>query len=161
MRELVLLALLSALMFASKIVLAGLPNIHLNAVFILLAVQLFGIRSLYMVAVYVLLEGIFYGFGTWFVAYLYAWPLLVFAALPLRKANSPLFFAVLAAVHGLLFGAFCSLPNIVLLGFRSAVAWWISGIPYDCIHAAGNFVLVLLLLKPFCSAAQKILQRGH
>ena len=71
-RELVLLALLGALMFGSKVVLSAIPNVHLNALFILLAVLLFGRRALYSVFVYVLLEGLVYGFGIWFISYLYA-----------------------------------------------------------------------------------------
>lgn len=159
LRELVLLALLSALMFGTKVALAAIPNVHLNAVFILLAVLLFGSRAFYAVFVYVLLEGVVYGFGLWFVSYLYAWPLLVLAALPLRENRSWLLWAVLAAVHGLLFGALCAIPYFFVLSAKEAIAWWISGLPFDCIHAAANFVIVLTLLKPLYRVSLKALGR--
>lgn len=160
-RDLVLLALLSALMIGSKIALVALPNVHMSAVFILLAVLLFGKRALYSVFVYVLLEGIIYGFGVWFITYLYAWPLLALAALPLRSNRSWLLWAVIAATHGLIFGLLCAIPYIFIMGFPGAVAWWIGGLPYDCLHAASNFVLTLVLLKPLYRICSKVLGQAE
>lgn len=156
-RDLVILALLSALMIGSKVALIALPNVHLSAVFILLAVLLFGRRSLYAVFVYVFLEGIIYGFGVWFITYLYAWPLLVLVALPLRSNRSWLLWAVLAATHGLIFGLLCAIPYIFIMGFPGAVAWWIGGLPYDCLHAGSNLVLTLVLLKPLYRICAKVM----
>ena len=158
-RELVLLALLGALMFGSKVVLAAVPNVHLNALFILLAVLLFGSRAFYSVFVYVLLEGLVYGFGLWFISYLYAWPLLCLVALPMRNNRSWLLWAVVAAAHGLIFGALCSIPYIFIQGVPGAITWWISGLPFDCIHAAANFVVVLVLLKPLYEITKKLLDQ--
>jgi len=160
-RELVLLALIGALMFGSKVALSALPNIHLNAVLILLAVMVFGKRSFYSVFVYVMLEGLIYGFGIWFISYLYAWPLLVLAALPLRKNRSYVLWAMLAGVHGLLFGAMCSIPYIFIQGLPGAITWWVSGLLYDVIHCVSNFVLTLILLKPLYQAVSKLLEGKH
>lgn len=158
-RELVLLAFLAALMMGTKVALSAIPNVHLCAVFILLAVLLFGKRAFYAVFTYVLLEGVFYGFGLWFISYLYAWPLLALAALPLRSNRSWLLWAVLAAAHGLLFGLLCAIPYIFVIGFPGAVTWWVSGFPYDCLHAASNFVLTFFLLKPMYQVSRKLLGR--
>ena len=160
-RELVLLAFLAALMMGTKVALSAIPNVHLCAVFILLAVLLFGKRAFYAVFTYVLLEGVFYGFGIWFVSYLYAWPLLVIAALPLRNNRSWLLWAVLAAAHGLLFGLLCAIPYLFIMGFAGAVTWWVSGFPYDCIHAVSNFVLTFVLLKPMYNVSLKLLGKEN
>lgn len=158
-RDLVLLALIGALMFGSKVVLAFLPNVHLNALFILLAVLLFGKRAFYSVFVYVMLEGLIYGFGIWFISYLYAWPLLTLVALAMRNNRSWLLWAVVAAGHGLIFGALCSIPYIFIQGVPGAIAWWISGLPFDCIHAGSNFVIVLVLLKPLYEITGKLVAK--
>ena len=55
-RELCILSLLAALIFAIKVALASLPNINLNAVLIILTTVYFGWKALYVVGVYVLLE---------------------------------------------------------------------------------------------------------
>ena len=58
--------------------------------------------------------------------------------LPLRRDPS----------FGLLFGALCIPVDWLAGGWASAAAWWVSGIPWDLTHCAGNFVLTLVLFKP-------------
>ena len=72
--------------------------------------------------------------------------------------------AILAGVFGLLYGAFCSLPYFfiglvdggVMGGIRSAFAWWVAGIPFDLVHGASNFLIMLLLYKPVRSVMNKM-----
>lgn len=42
----------------------------------------------------------------------------------------------------------CSIPYLLIGGIHTAVAWWVSGIPFDMIHGISNFVLMLVLYKP-------------
>ena len=153
------LALMGALMFASKVVLASLPNIHIIAVLIILGTVFFGKNILFSVAVYILLEGFFYGFGLWWICYWYLWPLLVVIALLFRKNDSAFLWAVAAAVHGLLFGALSSIPYIFISGWETAVSIWAAGIPFDLLHGAGNFVLTLVLYRPLYRTLVRI--TGH
>ena len=67
---------MAALIFGSKVALASLPNINVNAVLIILTAVFFGWRSLYTVYVYVLLEGLVFGFSIWWIGYLYIWAIL-------------------------------------------------------------------------------------
>lgn len=157
-KELCLLALMGALMFASKVAMSFLPNIHLNAVLLILAAVFFSWRALYSVGVYVMLEGMIYGFGIWWISYLYVWPLLVVAAVLLRKNDSPLIWAIVAGVHGLLFGAMCAIPYFFVGGWAAAFAYWVSGIPFDLMHCAGNFVLTLILYKPLKKAISAVIR---
>ena len=99
-----MLALMAALIFASKVALASLPNININSVLIILTVVFFGWKALYTVYVYVLLEGLFFGFSVWWYGYLYVWAVLVAAAMLLRKNDSALIWAAVAGVFGLVFG---------------------------------------------------------
>lgn len=46
------------------------------------------------------------------------------------------------------FGAMCSTPYLFIGEIHTAVAWWVSGIPFDMIHGVSNFVLMLVLYKP-------------
>ena len=59
-----------------------------------------------------------------------------------------LLWAVAAAVHGLLFGALCAMPYLFLGGSAMALSYWAAGVPYDLIHCAGNFTVVLTLYHP-------------
>lgn len=152
---------MGALMFALQVVMASLPNIHLTALLIILTACSFGWRSLYSVFLFVLLEGLIYGFGLWWVSYLYAWPLLAAAAILMRRNDSALIWAVVAALHGLCFGALCAIPYLFIGGVKMAFSYWISGIPFDIPHCAGNFVLTLVLYKPLSKVLTRALNNGR
>lgn len=147
-RDMAILALMAALMVGTQIAMASLPNIHLVALLVILTTLCFGWRAMYSVAIFVLLEGTVFGFGIWWVSYLYAWPLLVVVTMLFKSNTSPLFWAVIAGAHGLLFGAMCAIPYLFTGGMSMAMTYWIGGIPFDLMHCAGNFVLTLVLLEP-------------
>ena len=159
LRELITLALLAALMFATQVALAALPNIHLVAVIVILAAMLFGWKALYSVYVFVLLEGLLYGFSMWFVNYLYVWTVLTAIAVVFRSNQSKWFWAVVAGIFGLLFGALCSIPYFFIGGWASAFSYWIAGIPFDLLHCVSNAVLTFVLLNPLYKLCCKILGR--
>ena len=65
-----------------------------------------------------------------------------------RKMESPLGWAVLSGAFGLSFGALCTLVYWVTGGWAFALSWWVSGIPFDLLHCAGNFAMALVLFRP-------------
>lgn len=150
-----LFAVLGALTFAAKYVMAFLPNIEPVSLMVMLFGVTFGRKALYPIGLYVLMEILFYGLGTWNVMYLYVWPVLGIIAYLLRKMEHPLGWAILSGTFGLLFGALCMPVDIVIGGFAFATAKWVSGIPFDIAHCAGNFVIALVLFRPM----RKLLQR--
>ena len=159
-RELCVLALMAALIFASKVALASLPNININSVLIILTVVFFGWKALYTVYVYVLLEGLVFGFSVWWYGYLYVWALLVAAAMLLRKNDSALIWAVVAGVFGLVFGPLMYLEWFAINGgWEGFFAMWVAGIPYDLSHCVGNFVFTLVLYKPLYRVMDAILNK--
>lgn len=156
LREMCFLALMGALMLASQVAMAALPNIHIVALLIIITTLCFSWRALFSVAVFVLLEGLIYGFGIWWISYLYAWPLLVPVVIFFRKNDSALFWAVIAGAHGLFFGAMTAIPYLFIGGWQAAVSYWISGIPFDLLHCAGNFVVTLILSNPLLKLTRKL-----
>lgn len=145
-RSLTFFAFYGALIFVLKMAMAPLPNIEPVSLLIILAANVFGWQAFISVWIYVFLEILVWGAGFWSLSYLYVWPLLFLVAWLLRKLPD---FAeiLLSGRFGLFFGFFCSwiyLPS----GFNAAWAWWLSGIPFDLLHGAGNFALALFLYKP-------------
>lgn len=163
-KDMARLGLMVALLEVSKLALASLPNIELVSFWIILFTLHMGWRTLYAVYVFVLLEGILYGIHFWWAAYLYVWTLLVILTQAFRAQHSALFWSILSGLFGLSFGALCAIPygitgalsgglwNGLLAGF----SWWIAGIPYDLLHCAGNFVIMLVLYKPIQHAMKRI-----
>ena len=145
-RELTELSVICALMFGIKEAMNILPNIHPVALIIILATMIYGWKAMYPVVGFCLLEIGVFGLGPWSLMYLYIWPLLVVIAMLFRENRNWLVWALIAGVYGLMFGALCTIPYIFTSGIQAAIAYWIAGIPFDLIHGASNFVIVLVLL---------------
>ncbi len=148
--------MLGALTFGGKFAMAGLANIEPVSLFVMLFAVTFGWKCLFPIGVYVVMEYLVYGIGIWNLYYLYVWAVLALLALGFRKMQEPLGWAILSGTFGLLFGALCGLMDAVLLGPGPAVAKWVSGIPFDLLHCAGNFFLALLLFRPLRQLLEKL-----
>lgn len=159
LRELVLFALLGTVMFAAKMVMAGLANIEPVSLLVIVYTVVFGKKALWPIYVYVALECMVWGVNLWTVSYLYVWLVLFGAAMALRRVESPLIWAVISGAFGLLFGLLCAPVSLISGGWGYAVSWWLSGIPYDLLHCGGNFVIALLLYRPCKATLQKLYQR--
>lgn len=158
-REITLFGMLAAMTFGAKWVMAGLPNIEPVSLMVMVFGVVFGWKALFPVAVYVAAEILFYGLGTWNINYLYVWPLLAVIAILLRNMRHPLAWAMLSGGFGLLFGALCAPVDVAIGGFGYAASKWVSGIPFDLAHCAGNFALALVLFMPIRNLTEKLYHR--
>lgn len=143
------IALLSAILYVSKVALEFLPNIELVSLLVILYSLVFGWETILIVTVFNMFELIQWGFGTWWFSYLYVWPLLCVITMLLKKLIKEEFviWAIVSGVFGLIFGSlFAVFYLFVDRGY--ALAYWISGLPWDVVHCVGNFVLMLLVGKP-------------
>lgn len=147
-KEIVLLALMGAMMMGAKVAMAALPNIEPVSLFILCGTLVFGWKYMYSIVIYIMLEGFTYGFGIWWFNYLYIWPLLAVGVMLLRNSRSYILLTILSALFGLLFGALCAIPFFFMGGWAAGISYWISGIPFDLFHFVGNGAMAALLLKP-------------
>ncbi len=162
--DICLIGMMVAIIEVCKTALTFLPNIELTTFWLIMFTLFFGKKIALVVPVFILLEGTVYGFNTWWIMYLYIWPLLVLLTWLFRKQESIWFWSVLAGMFGLFFGLFCAIPYVVIGaadgGIRSGIyagfTWWIAGIPWDIVHCIGNFVLMMVLYKPVRQIISKI-----
>ncbi len=154
--QLCLFAILGALTFGAKFVMSGLPNIEPVSLMVMIFAAVFGVKGLYPIAVYVIMEILVFGPGYWNFNYLYIWSILWLAAWLLRKMRQPLLWAILSGTFGLLFGLLCAPVDVALFGFQVATAKWVSGLGFDLLHCAGNFVIALLLFAPLRTLTEKL-----
>ena len=75
-REITVFAMLGAVMYASKIIMEVIPNVHLLGTFTIAFTVVYRKKALYPIYTYVILNGIFSGFATWWLPYLYLWTVL-------------------------------------------------------------------------------------
>lgn len=157
LRDMIVLPLFAALMVVSKLALDILPNIHLIAMFSILLTRFYRVKALIPIYLFVLIDGIIEGFfpGVW-VMHCYIWLILWLWVMLLPK-NLPqkveiFIYPLLGMLHGALFGIL-SFPATYLMfipksawGWKSAVVYIASGLPYDMIHAFSNLCACMLVL---------------
>ena len=151
-RRIIVFAMLGTMMFVSDILMEFLPNVHIVGALTMIYTLVYRKSALVPIYVYVFLNGLYAGFGLWWVPYCYLWTILwaMTMILPQKmpsKIAVPIYMLV-CSLHGLLFGTLYA-PFQALsfgLGFDAMVAWIISGLPWDIVHAAGNFVSGVLIL---------------
>lgn len=146
--QIALFGVLGALTFGLKVAMAWLPNIEPVSLLVMVYAVVFGRKCVYPIYLYVLMELLLYGIGTWNLNYLYVWSILALLAWLFRGMESPLGWALLSGGFGLAFGLLCAPVDFLLGDLGYVVSKWISGIPFDIAHCAGNFVMALLLFRP-------------
>ena len=147
-KRVALVGIIVAVLEAVKFSLSFLANVELVTLFLILFTLCFGKETYFAVGIFVVMEGFIYGFGIWWVMYLYIWPSLVTVTRIFRRKESMWFWVLVSTLYGLTFGFFCSIPYLFVGGLRTAVSWWIAGIPYDLIHGTSNAVLAITLFIP-------------
>ena len=155
-REIALFGILGSLTFAAKYVISGLPNIEPVSLMVMLFAVTFGKKAVYPISVYVAMEFLFYGLGVWNIMYLYIWFILAAVSWCFQKMEQPFGWAMLSGAFGLLFGLLCAPVDLAMGGMGYAVSKWVSGIPFDLLHCAGNFLMALLLFAPMRNLMKKL-----
>lgn len=159
--ETVIFAMLGALMFASKKAMEALPNIHLIGMFIMATTIVYRKKALIPLYVYIMLDGLFGGFSLWWLPYLYIWTILwaITMLLPknMPKKTAMIVYPTVNGIYGLLFGVLYSPAQALLFGlsFKGMLAWIVSGLPFDALHAVGNIAAGLLVL-PLAELLKKV-----
>ena len=160
-RETVIFGMLGAVMYASKIIMEAIPNVHLLGVFTIAFTIVYRRKALYPIYTYVLINGILSGFSTWWIPYLYLWTVLwgVTMLLPKKMPGKikAIVYMIVNACHGFLFGTLYAPAQAILFGlsFDGMVAWIIAGLPFDFIHGVSNFFCGMLIV-PIASLLLKL-----
>lgn len=156
-RETAIFGMLGALMYASKILMELLPNVHLIGMFTVAITVVYRKKALYALYTFIFLTGMFGGFAIWWLPYLYIWLPLWGAAMLLPrdmpKKAAPVVYMLICSAHGFLYGTLYAPSQALLFGlsFDATIAWIIAGLPFDCIHGVSNFFCGMLAV-PVISA---------
>ena len=152
-REIVVFAMLGAVMFVGDIVFEPIPNVHPVTMLTVLYTVAYGKKGIVPFVVYIGLLAAFSG-GLWLVPYLYIFPLCYLCTL-LVPRKIPLYarqvcYTVICTAFGLLFGTLYApwhaLVFMKTFEIKAILAWIASGLPSDAIHAVGNFAASLLII---------------
>lgn len=160
-RETAVFAMLGAVMYASKLVMELVPNVHLLGVFTVAYTVVYRKKALYPIYSFVFLTGLMNGFATWWLPYLYLWTVL-WAAVMLLPRNlperwKPLAYMGLNAAHGYLYGTLYAPAQALLFGLdlHGMIAWIVAGLPWDLIHGTSN-LLCGVMIYPLVRVLQRM-----
>lgn len=155
-REIVLIAILTALSVASRLLFAEIPSIKPVTAIIIICAIAFGKEIGFLIgALTALLSNIYFGQGAWTPFQMLAWGIVGFVAGMLRKT---LFFKNIVGilVYGVLAGFLYSIIvdiQTVLVAYRTFsftkyFAVFITSLPYTIVYSITNVIFLALLYKP-------------
>ena len=151
-RDMAVFSMLAALMFASKVIMDALPNIHLLGMFIMVYTRVYRVKALIPLYLFIFMTGLYGGFGLWWIPYLYIWAILwgVTMLLPrhMPRGVCAAVFPAVCCLFGLLYGVLYAPAQALLFGldFHGMLAWIAAGLPFDLMHGIGNLFAGLLIL---------------
>lgn len=158
-KEIATMGMMVAILEVVKFALMFLPNVELVSLLIILFTLLIGSKAFIVVTAFSIVEVIIWGFGLWSIGYFYVWPILVLVTIILKKYMNSLVCAIVSGFFGLSFGGLFAVTYIFTSGFEAAMAYWISGLPFDLIHCVSNFLLALVAFKPLHYICMKVYNR--
>lgn len=151
-KEIAVFGMLGGVMYASKLLMEFLPNVHLIGVFIVALTVVYRKKALYPIYIFIFLTGLFNGFSMWWIPYLYIW-LFLWGATMLVPQNinpklTPVIYMIISALHGYLYGTLYAPAQALLFGlsFKQTIAWIIAGLPWDAVHGTSNFICGILII---------------
>lgn len=156
-RELVSMAFLSAILLIGQVGMSYLPNIEIVSLLVYIYTQIYRKKVFFIIYVFVFLEGCIYGIGLWWFGYLYIWSILALIVLWSKKQQTSMITtAVILGAYGLSFGLLYALPYFFAGGWAAGFSYWVSGIPFDLLHCAGNIAVSLICYRPLRTLLGKL-----
>ena len=157
-KDIATIGLMTALIEAVKWALQGIPNVEMVTLLFMVFAVTYGLKTCIAALIFTGVETLIWGVHIWVIMYIYIWPLLVLISYFMGKKKLPDWaFVFLGGFYGLFFGMICAVPYVFFGGIKVAVAWWISGIPFDILHAVSNTILCLVLFRPLRKALTKMI----
>lgn len=156
-KEIAIMATLSAFAGAARVPFAAIPNVQPTTFLVALSGYVFGPYEGFIVGTTTaFISNVFLGQGPWTPWQMFAWGIVGFLSGMLgsvhtskNKRVSAESFAMLCFVYGFLFDWIMNLWHV--LGFirpltlNTIMAAYITGLTFDIMHAAGNFIFAIIL----------------
>ena len=146
--------MLGSVMFASKMIMEVLPNIHLLGMLTMALTVTYRFKALIPLYIYVMLQGLYSGFNAWWFPYIYVWTVLwgltMLIPRKIPRMVRGIIYPILCSLHGYAFGILYAPGQALMFGyiFEETLAWIAMGLAFDITHGISNIFTGLLVL-PF------------
>lgn len=153
-RRIALLAMMTALTTVGRLAfsLPVLPNIQpVTALIILITLTIGGIDGLVVATLSMLLTNMILGMGPWTILQIISFGVVVLLTGILKigyrfgSLRNRLIFAIWALLAGFIYGFIMTFLSFHLYGMSNFIVYYINGLPFDVLHAVGNFAFFFIL----------------
>lgn len=158
-KEIAIIATLSAFAGAARVPFAAIPNVQPTTFIVALSGYVFGPYEGFIVgATTAFISNIFLGQGPWTPWQMFAWGIVGtvsgFIGIVNEKRGKSISaegFAIICFIYGFVFDWIMNLWHVLgfikPLTYKSVLAAYITGLTFDIMHAAGNFLFAILLFN--------------
>ncbi|GAA5415404.1 hypothetical protein Pryu01_00428 [Paraliobacillus ryukyuensis] len=151
-----LIAMLAALAISGRFALQFLPNIQPVTSLVILTGFFFGsIPAALLGIITILISNLFLGMGIWTLSQLIAFTLIgLISGIVGKCIIKHQFFVliIMSILAAFCYGLFFAISNYLITGFFWG--YYIAGLIFDCYHAFGNVLFMLVSYKPFSLLAK-------
>lgn len=166
-KEISLIATLSALAGVSRVPFAAIPGVQPTTFLVMISGYVFGPGFGFLVgSIAALSSNFFLGQGPWTPWQMLAWGLVGFSSGIIQRINkkpSRLFFSIFTFFWGFLFGYIMNiwhwLAFVYPLTFKSLIITNINSFYFDLMHGVGNFIFTYLFGKDFINILSRFKDR--
>lgn len=151
-----LLAVMTALTAVGRLVFALpiMPNIQpMTALLVIIALNIGIIDSLVVALLSLLLTNMFLGMGPWTILQIISFAVIILLTSLIKRGYKTgslmnrIVYSIWVGFTGVIYGFVISYLNFHLYGMSNFLVYYISGLPFDVLHAIGN-VGFFLILEP-------------
>lgn len=163
-RELVVIAVMTAISVVGRLIFAPIPGFKpVTAVVIITAIA-YGMQAGFLTgAMSAIVSNIFYGQGPWTPFQMFVWGFLgMLAGLLFRRGKKPnnVMLVVIGVIGGVLFSVMMDIWSVLNMdgtwNWSRYYAFLLSSLPFMAIYALSNVVFLLILTKPFLEKLNRI-----
>lgn len=162
-KELALMAFLTALLFVQEQLLSFLPNIQFTIFLLILYSKKLGfVKTSIIVIVHTILDNLVMGsFNAIYFPFMLTGWLFIPIGIKLfaRKTNSALILAIYSIIFAFLYSFVFLIPNVIILNI-DIWAYLIADIPFEIILALSSFITTLWLYQPCAKAFDRLLSQN-
>lgn len=160
-KDMVIIALLSALLFVLELALQVLPNIQLTVLLIVLFSKKLGlIRTSIIVLIHTLLDSFVNGFSIiYFPVMLIGWLIIPITLTTIfKKVEEPIYLALLGVLYSFLYSWIFAITSVIVANVNF-FDYLLADILFELLLASSSFLSILWLYKPLSLFYDKVFNK--
>ncbi len=163
-RELVVIAVMSAISVLGRLIFAPIPGFKPVTAIVIITGIAYGMQAGFLTgALSAIVSNIFYGQGPWTPFQMFVWGFLgLLAGLLFKRGQKPnaIWLIIIGTIGGVLFSVMMDIWSVLNIdgtwNWARYLALLVSSLPFMAIYAVSNVIFLLLLTKPFLQKLNRV-----